>query len=124
MEFDYLQLVVYISGILAIVISGVIIFLAYQMRELAKTGAEALKEKSPILYDIFLKIVKAGVFDAELKWLQSEIEDKEAYAVSVIERELDKYGLLKYFDVNEIVRQIKITVHAEFNKDNPKKNQK
>lgn len=117
MEFDYVQLAFYINGILALLIGGVIIYLIKQVSQLGKTGLETFKEKSPVLYDIFLKIVKNGVFDAELAWLKSEIQDKEAYAIQIIERELEKYGLLKFFSVEEIVRQIKLTVYQEFNKD-------
>lgn len=120
MEFDYVQIALYVNGILALLLGGVIVYLIRQISQLGKTGLETFKEKSPVLYDIFLKIVKSGVFDAELAWLKSEIVDKEAYALEIISKELSKYGLLKFFDVEEILRQIKITVYQEFNKDKSK----
>lgn len=117
MELDYGLLAIYISGILVVLSSGAIGYLFTQIRNLREFGLRELKEKSPVIYDIFNRIVRNGVIEAELEWLKSKIDEKEPYAVEVISKELDKYGLLKFFNVKDIIREIKIVVYYEFNKD-------
>jgi len=117
MELDYSQISFYVTGLVGLLLVAGIGYALQQIKELRELGVSRMKEKTPLAYNIFERIVRAGVLEAELEWLKGEVEDKKEFAIKKIKQELEKYGLDKFFDIDEISRQIEIVVYSEFNKE-------
>jgi hypothetical protein len=105
----------------AIIGAGLLALGNYLYDKYGKQVADAYA-KNPQLYDTIMKIIRSGVLNSELLWLQGQIEDKKQYAIDYIQKELLRYGIDEsVVDVDYIVQQIEIIVYSEFNKDRLKK---
>lgn len=116
MEFDFGLLSFYITGILIVLLGGVLVYVIREGRKIVELGLDKFSENSPAIYDIIVKIVRSGVLDAEFQWLKGVVTDKKEYALAYIKTVMEKYGLSKYFNLDEISAQIEIIVYDEFNK--------
>lgn len=116
MELDYAQISFYITGLIGLLLVAGLGYVFKELRELRQLGVDYVKEKAPLVYDIFERIVRSGVLEAELEWFKGEVENKKEFAIKRIKQELEKYGLDKFFNIEEISRQIEIAVYDEFNK--------
>ena len=116
MNLNYNEIIIFVIALLI----GAAMPFVVQYFKLGKIEFEKLTAKYPLVYDSIMKIITSGVMDAELKWIEGQVEDKEKYAVEFIEKELAKYGLAELVDTQYIIDQIKIIVFKEFNKDKGK----